>query len=69
MPTFAQLALERARKRQGDWLAELGEVCESHDTLLETLRALVDAHDEEPPILTEAEWQAARVAIASAPEL
>lgn len=36
--------------------------CNAHYELLEALEALVNAHDEQPPMLTEAEWQQARAA-------
>jgi hypothetical protein len=43
--------------------------CQLHraaSEMLSALENLVSAHDEQPPMLTQAEWDAARAAIATA---
>ena len=43
-----------------------GRLITAAPVVFEALKALVAAHDEDPPMLTDIEWENARVAIAEA---
>lgn len=50
-----------------EWKAKgVARAMNGYPVLLEACRALVEAHDEEPSVLTAREWEAARAAIRKA---